>query len=30
MHSTQWLAATSLALMSIGIFAWIWVKPRVP
>jgi DHA1 family bicyclomycin/chloramphenicol resistance-like MFS transporter len=29
MHSTQWLAATSLALMSIGIFAWIWVKPRV-
>jgi DHA1 family bicyclomycin/chloramphenicol resistance-like MFS transporter len=29
MHSTQWLAASSLALMSIGIFAWIWVKPRV-
>jgi DHA1 family bicyclomycin/chloramphenicol resistance-like MFS transporter len=29
MHSTQWLAASSLALMSIGVFAWIWVKPRV-
>ena len=29
MHSTQLLAATSLAMMSIGIFAWIWVKPRV-
>ena len=29
MHSTQLLAAASLGLMSIGIFAWIWVKPRV-
>ena len=29
MHSTQLLAVTSLAMMSIGIFAWMWVKPRV-
>jgi DHA1 family bicyclomycin/chloramphenicol resistance-like MFS transporter len=29
MHSTELLAATSLAMMSIGVFAWIWVKPRV-
>ena len=29
MHSPVWLAATSLAMMSIGVFAWIWVKPRV-
>ncbi|MEP7057845.1 MAG: MFS transporter, partial [Caldimonas sp.] len=29
MHSTVLLAATSLALMSIGIVAWVWVKPRV-
>jgi len=29
MHSTQLLALASLLMMSIGIFAWIWVKPRV-
>ncbi len=29
MHSTELLAATSLAMMGIGVLAWIWVKPRV-
>jgi MFS transporter, DHA1 family, multidrug resistance protein len=29
MHSTVLLAAASLAMMSIGVFAWLWVKPRV-
>jgi len=29
MHSTVWLATASLLMMSIGVFAWIWVKPRV-
>ena len=29
MHSTLALAVTSLALMSIGLLAWIWVKPRL-
>ena len=29
MHSTQWLAITSLLMMGIGLVAWIWVKPRV-
>ena len=29
MHSTVALAATSLLMMSIGIVAWVWVKPRV-
>jgi DHA1 family bicyclomycin/chloramphenicol resistance-like MFS transporter len=29
MHSTAALAAASLLLMSIGVFAWLWVKPRV-
>jgi MFS transporter, DHA1 family, multidrug resistance protein len=29
MHSTVALAATSLAMMGIGIVAWTWVKPRV-
>jgi MFS transporter, DHA1 family, multidrug resistance protein len=29
MHSTVWLAATSLLMMSVGVLAWIWVKPRV-
>jgi DHA1 family bicyclomycin/chloramphenicol resistance-like MFS transporter len=29
MHSTIALAATSLAMMSIGVFAWLWVKPRL-
>jgi len=29
MHSTVLLALASLGLMSIGMLAWIWVKPRV-
>ncbi len=29
MHSTVWLAVTSLLMMSVGVVAWIWVKPRV-
>jgi DHA1 family bicyclomycin/chloramphenicol resistance-like MFS transporter len=29
MHSTIWLATASLLMMSIGVVAWIWVKPRV-
>ena len=29
MHSTVWLAIASTLMMSIGIVAWIWVKPRV-
>jgi MFS transporter, DHA1 family, multidrug resistance protein len=29
MHSTVLLAATSLGMMSIGLIAWLWVKPRV-
>ncbi len=29
MHSTVWLAVASLVMMSVGVFAWIWVKPRV-
>jgi MFS transporter, DHA1 family, multidrug resistance protein len=29
MHSTVGLAATSLAMMSIGVVAWIWVRPRL-
>lgn len=29
MHSTVALAATSLGMMSIGVVAWVWVKPRV-
>jgi DHA1 family bicyclomycin/chloramphenicol resistance-like MFS transporter len=29
MHSTIALATASLLMMSIGILAWIWVKPRV-
>ena len=29
MHSPVQLALTSLLLMSIGVVAWIWVKPRV-
>ena len=29
MHSTVALAVASLLMMSIGIVAWIWVKPRV-
>ena len=29
MHSTIGLAAASLLMMSIGVLAWIWVKPHV-
>ncbi len=30
MHSTRALAFTSLAMLGIGLVAWIWVKPRLP
>ncbi len=30
MHSAPMLALTSLAMMSVGVFAWLWVKPRMP
>jgi DHA1 family bicyclomycin/chloramphenicol resistance-like MFS transporter len=29
MHSTVALATASLLMMSVGLLAWIWVKPRV-
>ena len=29
MHSALALAATSLAMLSIGVVAWLWVKPRI-
>ena len=29
MHSTQALALTSLGMMTLGIVAWVWVKPRL-
>ncbi len=29
MHSTVALAATSLGMMSIGVIAWLWVKPHL-
>jgi MFS transporter, DHA1 family, multidrug resistance protein len=29
MHSTVLLATASLVMMSIGVVAWLWVKPRV-
>jgi MFS transporter, DHA1 family, multidrug resistance protein len=29
MHSSVALAVTSLLMMSVGAFAWLWVKPRV-
>ncbi len=29
MHSAVGLAAASLLMMSVGVFAWLWVKPRV-
>jgi len=29
MHSTVSLAVASMLMMSIGVFAWLWVKPRV-
>ena len=30
MHSTAALAWTSLAMLMIGVVAWLWVKPRLP
>ncbi|MDE2147696.1 MAG: multidrug effflux MFS transporter [Burkholderiales bacterium] len=30
MHSALAMAFTSVALMGIGIVAWVWVKPRLP
>jgi MFS transporter, DHA1 family, multidrug resistance protein len=30
MHSTRALAWTSLAMLMIGVVAWMWVKPRLP
>jgi DHA1 family bicyclomycin/chloramphenicol resistance-like MFS transporter len=30
MHSPVLLALTSMALLAIGLVAWIWVKPRLP
>jgi len=30
MHSPLALALTSLGMMSVGMLAWIWVKPRLP
>jgi len=29
MHSTVLLAVASLLMMSVGVFAWLWVRPRV-
>jgi DHA1 family bicyclomycin/chloramphenicol resistance-like MFS transporter len=29
MHSTLGLALTSFTMMSVGVVAWVWVKPRV-
>jgi DHA1 family bicyclomycin/chloramphenicol resistance-like MFS transporter len=29
MHSAAALALTSLGMLCVGLFAWIWVKPRV-
>jgi DHA1 family bicyclomycin/chloramphenicol resistance-like MFS transporter len=29
MHSAAGLALTSLGMLCIGLFAWLWVKPRV-
>ena len=30
MHSTQWLAFASLAMLGVGVAAWAWVRTRVP
>jgi DHA1 family bicyclomycin/chloramphenicol resistance-like MFS transporter len=30
MHSTVALAFTSMAMMAVGVVAWVWVKPRLP
>jgi MFS transporter, DHA1 family, multidrug resistance protein len=29
MHSAVALAVASTLMMGVGLFAWIWVKPRV-
>ena len=29
MHSAHALAATSFAMLGIGVVAWLWVKPRI-
>jgi DHA1 family bicyclomycin/chloramphenicol resistance-like MFS transporter len=29
MHSTVALAVTSLLMMSVGVFAWLWVRTRM-
>ena len=29
MHSTVWLAVASLLMMSVGMFAWLWVRKRL-
>jgi DHA1 family bicyclomycin/chloramphenicol resistance-like MFS transporter len=29
MHSTVALATASLLMMSVGVLAWLWVKPRL-
>jgi MFS transporter, DHA1 family, multidrug resistance protein len=30
MHSTRGLAVASLLMLSVGLVAWVWVKPRLP
>ncbi len=30
MHSARALALTSMAMLGIGLLAWVWVKPRLP
>jgi DHA1 family bicyclomycin/chloramphenicol resistance-like MFS transporter len=30
MHSTQWLALTSLLMLSVGLLAWIYLHHRWP
>lgn len=30
MHSPRALALTSLAMLMVGVLAWLWVKPRLP
>ena len=29
MHSTLALALTSLAMLGVGVVAWVWVKPHL-
>jgi MFS transporter, DHA1 family, multidrug resistance protein len=30
MHSTRSLALASIAMVGIGLAAWLWVRPRLP